>query len=47
MEGDISFEDIEKRRSMLESLVNYLQDKLHDETTSYQENQQRRKIKIW
>ena len=31
MEGDVSFEDIDKRRSVLENLVNYLQNKLNDE----------------
>ena len=34
MEGDISFDDIDKRRSMLENLVNYLQEKLNHESTN-------------
>ena len=34
MEGDISFDDIDKRRSMLENLVNYLQEKLNNESTN-------------
>lgn len=46
MEGDISFEDIDKRRSVLENLVNYLQNKLRNESTNYQTNKNDGKSRI-